>query len=289
MSNYDELEAKFSSSTEDEILQWISNGDRQNGSYKIHLAARFGMRLVLAFLVKTNPPEYYWNEGLSGACRGGHRDIVDMMIEKGAYNWDRGMTEACEGGHTEIITLMIENGASWWSWAMIGACRGGNMDILNWMIAKGGDDWNWGMAEACRHGHLEVVKKMVEKGANNWDRAINEACVGDHFDIACFVIEKGNRSWDQCMSYACCYGNTNMALKAIEQGATNFSYVFNSHRLEDAQDWKYDVVFRHYDKIKNKRLIPKEMMHSVKDRCLIVLCEEFSDDVSRYILSFMFV
>jgi hypothetical protein len=34
------------------------------------------------------------------------------MIEKGADSWNDGMTKACRGGHREIIKLMIEKGAT---------------------------------------------------------------------------------------------------------------------------------------------------------------------------------
>src|SRR3990172_2771370 len=29
--------------------------------------------------------------GLSGACQGGHRDLVNLMIEKGATDWNNGL------------------------------------------------------------------------------------------------------------------------------------------------------------------------------------------------------
>ncbi len=53
-----------------------------------------------------------WNWGLSGACKGGHMEIVKLMIEKGATDWNRGLYDACEGGHIEIVKLMIEKGAT---------------------------------------------------------------------------------------------------------------------------------------------------------------------------------
>jgi ankyrin repeat protein len=59
---------------------------------------------------------------LQGACKGGHMDIVELMIEKGAndwnwgggdlnmsrwsYGWDGGLIRASESGHYEIIKLL---------------------------------------------------------------------------------------------------------------------------------------------------------------------------------------
>ena len=32
-----------------------------------------------------------WNLGLNGACKGGHKEIVDYMISKGANDWNWGL------------------------------------------------------------------------------------------------------------------------------------------------------------------------------------------------------
>jgi ankyrin repeat protein len=56
---------------------------------------------------------YDWNQGLRGACYGGHREIVDLMIEKGANDWNEGLCCACRYGHREIVDLMIEKGATY--------------------------------------------------------------------------------------------------------------------------------------------------------------------------------
>ncbi len=53
-----------------------------------------------------------WNDGLYYACEGGHMDIVELMIERGATNWNDGLHNACCGGHIDIAKLMIEKGAT---------------------------------------------------------------------------------------------------------------------------------------------------------------------------------
>jgi len=37
---------------------------------------------------KINNGSNNWNKGFQSACRGGHREIIDLMIFKGAQNWD---------------------------------------------------------------------------------------------------------------------------------------------------------------------------------------------------------
>jgi len=51
------------------------------------------------------------NEGLFRACRGGHRDLAELMIKKGATDLNWGLEGACEGGHRELAEWMIEKGA----------------------------------------------------------------------------------------------------------------------------------------------------------------------------------
>ena len=78
-----------------------------------------------------------WNYGLYGACQGGHMDIVNLMIEKGADRWNSGLVYACSGGHIAIVKLMIEKGANQWNWGLEAACVGGHIDIVKIMIEKG--------------------------------------------------------------------------------------------------------------------------------------------------------
>ena len=63
-----------------------------------------------------------WNGGLEYACRGGacvaggrcpHCDIVNLMISLGANYWNRGLMFACLGGHRNLVNLMIEKGATY--------------------------------------------------------------------------------------------------------------------------------------------------------------------------------
>ncbi len=97
-----------------------------------------------------NKDVQFWNDMMYGACLGGHMEIVNFMIEKGADNWNGGLYEACLGGHMEIVKLMIE---------------------------KGADDSNREFHEACIGGHMEIAKFMIEKGAtqcNHCYKSISE-------------------------------------------------------------------------------------------------------------------
>ena len=46
--------------------------------------------LLNSFISETQREDWNWNWGLVGACRGGHMDLAQLMIEQGATNWDLG-------------------------------------------------------------------------------------------------------------------------------------------------------------------------------------------------------
>src|SRR5208282_4709850 len=97
-----------------------------------------GHRDIIDFLISRCDPYYnhgqdgelwhtwYWNSGLYNACHGGHRNIVNLMIEKGANDWNMALYHACCGGHRELVDLMVMNGANDWNMALYHACYGGH-------------------------------------------------------------------------------------------------------------------------------------------------------------------
>ena len=107
-----------------------------------------------------------WNNALYEACKIGNKEIVELMIEKGANNWNYGLFGACFGGNKETIDLMIEKGANNWNYALYWACFGGNKEIVELMIEKGADNWNYGLRTACEGGNKEIAKIMKHKGGN---------------------------------------------------------------------------------------------------------------------------
>ncbi len=66
--------------------------------------------ITLTRFMKSNS-NLNWNWGLYGACKGGNINIINMMIDKGAYDWNWGLDGACKGGHIDIVKMMIANGA----------------------------------------------------------------------------------------------------------------------------------------------------------------------------------
>lgn len=124
-----------------------------------------------------------------GACKGGHRDIVELMIAEGRTCWNLGMGHACRGGHIGIIDFMIANGATNWDLGLRNALVGNHFDVAEVMIARGavcGFDF---IRAACIAGNLNSVKFIIRK-CDDRDRlsSIYYACRGGHREIIDFII-----------------------------------------------------------------------------------------------------
>jgi ankyrin repeat protein len=154
----------------------------------LELACRAGHIHVVQWLIEKNS-NLDWNRCLRPAIR--HRDIVNLMIEKGAANWDEGLRAACEVGSMDVVRLMIEKGATCFDHGMLEACRRGNMEMVQFLIEKGGNKWDTGLAFACSGGYMEIVQLMIEKGATDWNSGLKHACATKRPDIAKLMIEKG--------------------------------------------------------------------------------------------------
>ena len=85
-----------------------------------------------------------------GAAAGGHKELVQLMLDKGANNYNDGLAFAALGGHMDIVQLMLDKGA----------------------------DPNNGLSGAALVGHMDIVQLMLDKGATNLDYALR---VSEHF------------------------------------------------------------------------------------------------------------
>jgi len=141
--------------------------------------------------------KYLLNLGMEKAASGGHRDLVQFFIEKGADNWNDGMMSAAKGGDKDLVNFFIEKGADYyWNFGMLRAARGGHRDLVQFFIEKGADHWDWGMLSAAEGGHRDLVQFFIQKGANEWNFGMYRAARGGHRDLVEFFIEKDANDWN---------------------------------------------------------------------------------------------
>ena len=132
-----------------------------------------------------NPEDFYKTYGYSAklvinnttdwAAKGGHLNIVQLMLDKGADNFNWAMNSAAAGGHRDIVQLMLDKGANDFKRAMKYAALRGHIDIVQLMLDKGADNFNEAMSYAALGGHIDIVQLMLDKGANDFKESISSA------------------------------------------------------------------------------------------------------------------
>ena len=129
------------------------------------------------------------NKRMKIAITRGDAEIVKRMIELGA-NRDEAMSSAARGGHMEIVELMLTLGADDYDWAMSSAAEGGHLKIVKLMLTRNADDYNTAMSSAAGGGHMEVVELMLSLNADNYNRAMVSAALGGRMEIVKLMLSR---------------------------------------------------------------------------------------------------
>jgi ankyrin repeat protein len=156
-----------------------------------------------------------FNTALQAASARGHREVVEILIDKGANVHIQGgpdgnaLQAATKYGHQEIVRLLIEKGADvhalcgFSGSALQAAARHGHREIVQLLIEKGADVnalggfSGYALQAAARHGDQEIVKLLIEKGANvnaqggKIGYSLQAAARHGHLEIVKILIEKG--------------------------------------------------------------------------------------------------
>ena len=73
-----------------------------------------GYEDIILFLVEKNKVNqaYLIYHCFRGACYYGYKNVIRVMIEKGADDWDQGLKRACQGDRKDVVLWMMKNGAT---------------------------------------------------------------------------------------------------------------------------------------------------------------------------------
>ena len=82
-----------------------------------------------------------FNYILYGACKGNHKELVELIIKKRirgsiTIDFNFGLEGACKEGHKEMVEYMILHGANDFYYGLEGACKGGNKELVLLMIKR---------------------------------------------------------------------------------------------------------------------------------------------------------
>ena len=119
----------------------------------------------------------------TGAAAAGNKELVLQCLDKGATDYNDGLQVAALGGHMDIVQLMLNKGAHP-DYGLSGAAMGGHMDIVQLMLSKGAINYNWGLFGAAGGGHMDIVQLLLSKGAADLGSALYAAEFNGHTKCA---------------------------------------------------------------------------------------------------------
>ncbi len=173
---------------------------RLNLDEALEAAARVGSLNLVKDIISRGST--WFEEALRAAARGGHREVIDFLINKyNAKNLNVALSAAAEKGDKTLVDYLLEKGATSRKNALEGAIRGGHRDLVDFfLVSQTGssqvpkDELNsFGMdlaiSCAAENGHYNMVQFFVNTGRcdtkhNQLMRMIMEGAVrGGHIDI----------------------------------------------------------------------------------------------------------
>jgi ankyrin repeat protein len=120
------------------------------------------------------------------ACRYGHTDIVQNLLDNKCNIDGDAIHVACEGGYKDIVEILIKH----------------NVDINLLGRRLVGDSYDTPIVFACRNGHTDIVKLLLDNSCDVLDDigfslALHAACEGGFVAIV-YLLLRNNCNINQC-------------------------------------------------------------------------------------------
>lgn len=152
-------------------------------------AAKYNHREIVNFLILKGVDPIF---AFKGACEGGHKEIIDELINLGIFNYNYGMTYSAKGGHKDLVNYFIDKGGDDYYNALNAASRNGHIDIVKYLIDKTPDNIPGLLLSASESGQLQVVKMLADLipgCTEDFTESFEAAASKGHLDIVKFFIE----------------------------------------------------------------------------------------------------
>ena len=165
-------------------------------------------------LDKDNSMLLEYGDALQAASDSGHKEIVQLLLERGADVNAEGEEEnalqaASHKGHKEIVQLLLERGADVnaqggiYGNALKVASDNGHKEIVQLLLERGADvnaqagGGGNALQAASDSGHKEIVQLLLERGADvnaqggQYGNALQAASGSGHKEIVQLLLERG--------------------------------------------------------------------------------------------------
>lgn len=195
------------------------------------LASKRGGNALIDFVIQYGADINY---GLFGACWGCNQNLAKWMIERGATNFKIALMWACRGGNRDIIDLIIKHGEKdKVQFLQTYTAKGAkHMFFANTKIDRDGrristqyfNAWDCGLFGACEFGHLSIADYMISKGATDVESALYIVVNSDRrmqelYKTINYLLTMGAKNMNMALISACESGNNTLVRFFISKGA----------------------------------------------------------------------
>jgi hypothetical protein len=158
--------------------------------------------------ILTKYPSASSNEGLMGACWGGHLEVVRSMISRGATDLNRAAQYACQSGNIEVVKFITSACNPEWNRLMFDACVSGSVEVVD-LVAGNTGDLLRDLVGAVTGGNIDIVRRALFGRPAVWvtDGAVARACSMGRVDIAMLIMTVSEPTgWHVCLYEAAAAG-----------------------------------------------------------------------------------
>lgn len=178
---------------------------------------------------------------LHDACRVGHYETVELILDKGIKFVDHdycdygGYRESlnimCKKRYNKIIKLVTSTDFYYWNQGLLAASCYINYQMIEYMVSKGADNWGECLENACSQGNARIVKFIIRNSINDMDDAIYNsfcvACFEGNLEILKLLISTGHEfDWNKGLLNACSGGYVEMVEFVISKGGNDWNRGF---------------------------------------------------------------
>lgn len=151
------------------------------------LAARQGSPEVLKFFDYNSRRKN--KAGLAGAARGGHLALVkDFFLSLENVDPNQAFIEAAKGGHVDVMDYLLHKGASLFSVAIEKAAQKGQLSAVKYILEISGTLAQNAMVAAVDSNNLGIIKYMIEERNYEVQPALRRALFNPDAEVIVYLV-----------------------------------------------------------------------------------------------------
>lgn len=171
-----------------ELVKMLDPGRNNVRSQGMEKAHKYGRKDVVKYLLSIGVK--YYISPMSVACKNGDIDYVRKHLPDVLHKEHTPLfCIVCMHGHKDLINLFIERGYIAIRYGMNAACAKNRMDIAEFLLTKGGE-WERGLDGLCKHRHNNLIMSILEEHPEYKKHALECAAYHGNLDVLKSIVDK---------------------------------------------------------------------------------------------------